>query len=84
MRRASKSSPPNTAPTTIPAIWPPERPDEPEAPAVEVAAGELADVVDGNRGGMVELIGKVTPTQRLVTFDPMQQESVAFGELCAQ
>lgn len=33
---------------------------------------------------MEEVIGSSTPTQRVVTFEPKQHESVAFGELAAQ
>ena len=52
---------------------------------------ELADGVDvaetvgeGKRLGIVENVGKVTSTQRSVTFEATQQESVALGELAAQ
>lgn len=69
---------------TIPAICPLERPEEAPLTFEEVAAGAPADVVEGKNGGMLEMIGKVTPEQRFVTFDPTQQESVAFGELEAQ
>ena len=45
----------------------------------------LAEVVDdGNNGGIVDDVGNVTPEQRLVTLEPAQHESVAFGELVPQ
>ena len=50
----------------------------------EVAAGVTAVVCEGKNGGRLGLLGKATPTQRLLTLDPTQQESVAFGELDAQ
>lgn len=82
------SSAPKTDPTTIPAICPPDRPwwagggfaaavDEPVADGAPLVA-------DGKRGGMEEVVGRVTPEQRLVALEPTQQESVAFGELAAQ
>lgn len=80
-----------TDPTTIPAIWPPDNPllllDAAGAGALVVAfvdEGWALDKVVVNRGGMVVKEGRVTPTQRPVAFEPMQQLSVAFGELDAQ
>ena len=90
MRRPINRAAPITDPTTIPAICLPLRPllDElPPAPApaaVFEAGGLLEDVELGNNGGIDENVGNCTPTHRLVTFDPIQQESVAFGELDAQ
>ena len=69
---------------TIPAICPPERPDEGGVPLEELAVGAPADVAEGRKGGILEVLGKMTPKQRFVTFEPMQQESVALGELEAQ
>lgn len=46
--------------------------------------GMLAVVEDGNNGGKFVKVGKVTPSQRPVTLELMQHESVAFGELAAQ
>lgn len=72
----------------MPAICPPDKPlpsDEsfPAAAGDPVADGVLS-VGDGKRGGMEDDGGRVTPVQRFVTSEPMQQESVAFGELAAQ
>ena len=78
---------PTIDPTTIPAIAPPERPELLGAGAAALlvdADGLLLDVEDGNSGGMDVIVGSITPGQRLVTFDPMQHESVALGELEAQ
>lgn len=41
-------------------------------------------VEEGNKGGMEDVVGRVTPVQRWVTFDAAQHESVALGELEAQ
>jgi len=41
-------------------------------------------VDEGNKGGMEDVIGRVTPEHRWVTLDATQQESVALGELDAQ
>ena len=49
-----------------------------------MADGLVVDVDDGKRGGIEVVDGRVTPGQRLVTFDVSQQESVALGELVAQ
>ncbi|KAL8691154.1 MAG: hypothetical protein Q9218_003551 [Villophora microphyllina] len=49
-----------------------------------VGVGVLPLVDEGKRGGNEEVMGSVTPAQRAVTFEPTQQESVAFGELAAQ
>ena len=82
---------PRTEPITIPAIAPPESPDPLLAaapgvavPLLLVAEGEDDEVEDGNRAGTVEKTGRLTPVQRVVAFEPTQQESVAFGELVAQ
>ena len=83
--RPSNRSAPITEPTTIPAMAPPERPEPLLAlAAAPVAEGVLLAVVDGNNGGIDDSVGKVTPWHRLFTFDPIQHESVAFGELDAQ
>lgn len=77
---------PKMEPTTIPAIFPPERPwcfDRGAAPEV-LFAEELLDVGDGNSRGTGKIDGNVTCWHRLVTFEVTQQESVAFGELNAQ
>ena len=85
-----KSSPiskaaPNTEPTTIPAIVPPESPVSFRMAALLAEAEELGDEVEeGNSGGIEVKVGNVTPEQRLVTFDAMQHESVELGELVAQ
>ena len=79
-------------PMTMPAIWPPERPDPllaPVAPAakfVPVAAAEVEaeGVEDGNSGGIETVEGWGMPVHRLLTLESTQQESVAFGELVAQ
>ena len=79
-------------PTTMPAIWPPERPNpllEPVAPIVEfvpvaVADAEAEDVEEGKRGGIETVEGWGMPVHRLLTLESTQQESVAFGELVAQ
>ena len=91
----SSSAPPMTEPTTIPAIWPPDKPlwfvvglvplPAPAPAVLEVGAPVLEDVDEGKSDGIVDVeIGSVTPEQRVVTFDPRQHESVAFGELVAQ
>ena len=73
---------------TIPAIAPPERklwvPSLVVAAVAFVADGTDDDVDDGNKGGIEAVAGSVTPSQRPVTFEPTQHESVAFGELDAQ
>ena len=85
---ASISKAPKTDPTAIPAIAPPDKPwwaeDLPAAAAEEPVADEVLLVEEGKRGGIEEVIGRVTPEHRVVTFEPTQQESVAFGELAAQ
>lgn len=76
-----------TVPTTIPAIAPPESPESSSAAALlDAAVGVEVEVddEDGKSGGMEVSVGKVTPGHRSVALDPMQQESVAFGELDAQ
>lgn len=90
-KQHSRSKPINTAaprtePTTIPAIWPPDKElDVPVAAAVVLDAdGEAEDVEEGNNGGTENIGGMVTPSHRPVTFEATQQESVAFGELSAQ
>lgn len=77
---------PMTEPTTIPAIFPPDKePEVPVAAAVVLDAdGEAEEVEEGNNGGTENMGGMVTPSHRLVTFDATQQESVAFGELAPQ
>lgn len=87
--RTRMSSAPTTDPITMPAIAPPDKPrwaDWPFAAAAEVPVAEGAPLLveDGKRGGIDEVVGSVTPAQRFVTFEPIQQESVAFGELAAQ
>lgn len=78
-----------TPPTTIPAIAPAESlmasflGSAPAAP-LPVAVGVDDDVVEGNKGGRTTDGGSTTPTQRPPTFEAMQQESVALGELVAQ
>ena len=49
-----------------------------------VADGGVELVDEGNKAGIVGEDGSVTREQRLVTFEPMQHESVALGELVAQ
>jgi len=49
-----------------------------------LADGVLLDVEDGKSGGTEVIVGRITPGHRLVTFEPTQHESVAFGELEAQ
>jgi hypothetical protein len=70
---------------TMPAIAPPERPDaEPLAgAALDVPVG-ADEEVDENKGGMDDVTGRLTPTQRASTRELTQQESVAFGELAPQ
>lgn len=41
-------------------------------------------VEDGKSVGIEDVVGKVTPVHRLMTFEAAQHESVAFGELVAQ
>ena len=60
--RPSNRIAPITEPTTIPAMAPPERPEPLLAlAAAPVAEGVLLAVVDGNKGGMEDSVGKVTP-----------------------
>ena len=55
------------------------------APAADAVVLDFdVDVDDGKSGGIEVEVGNTTPGQRLVTFEPMQHESVAFGELDAQ
>ena len=74
----------------MPAICPLERPwwlleGLLVAPAaVFVADGVEFEVEEGKNGGMGNTAGNVTPVHRLSTFEPIQQESVALGELVAQ
>jgi hypothetical protein len=74
-------------PMTIPAIAPPDNllPLVPAAAAaLLVAEGTPVEVDEGKSGGIEVEVGNLTPTHRLLTSEPMQQESVAFGELAAQ
>ena len=84
---AIRSATPTMAPTTIPAIAPPERP-EPDlfapAPAAADVADGTADVLEGKRGGIDVVVGSSTFSHRDSTFELTQQESVALGELEAQ
>jgi hypothetical protein len=70
---------------TMPAIAPPESPEpDPAKPtALDVPVG-AAEEVDEKRGGIDEVTGSFTPTQRASTFELMQQESVELGELAPQ
>jgi hypothetical protein len=54
------------------------------AAAVAVDDAEEAVEVEVKSGNNDEVEGSGTPTQRRLTSDPAQQESVAFGELAAQ
>ena len=77
---------------TMPAIWPPERPDPllalvaPPAAfvAVAVVEAEVEEVEEGNSGGIETVDGSGMPVHRLLTLASTQQESVAFGELVEQ
>lgn len=63
MMSARKRRNPNTDPTTIPAIAPPESPRPPElaGAAVELAVGEdVGLVVEEKRSDIVEKTGRVT------------------------
>ena len=87
--KAISKAAPRMEPITIPAIWPPDK--RWPVGALPVAAPEVLvgddvelDVEEGNRVGIEVTVGRVTPTQRLLTLDPLQHESVAFGELAAQ
>ncbi len=51
---------------------------------VPVGEDVALEVDEGNSVGIELTVGKVTPVQRLLTFEPTQHESVAFGELAAQ
>jgi len=76
---------PMSEPMTIPAIAPDESPeaDAPVAAALDVPVGD-AEEVDENSGGMDEVTGRSTPTQRASTLELTQHESVEFGELAPQ
>lgn len=83
IKAARSNAAPTTEPTTMPAIAPPERwwPELPAAaPAVAVGRGE--DV--GKTGGIDDVSGSRTPSQRFSTSAATQQESVAFAELWPQ
>lgn len=69
-----------TAPITIPAICPPERP----LPSDAASDAEGIAVPDVKRGGRWLTVGKSTPLQRPVTFELMQHESVELKVLVAQ
>lgn len=71
----------------MPAIAPrdkPLRPDPSRAAAAGEPVGELPSVEEGKSGGIEDVMGNSTSTQRLVALEPTQHESVAFGELAAQ
>jgi hypothetical protein len=87
MTAARISAAPRIDPMTIPAIAPPERPDlDGRVPgaAVPVAEGAPDGVLDGNSGGIETVVGRLTPTQRLLTFALTQQEFVELIVLSAQ
>ena len=86
MRSPTSSSTPSTEPITTPAICPPESSRRWLALAAEtpVAVELRAPVEDGNRGGIGDVDGRVTPVHRWVTLDAAQHESVALGELDEQ
>jgi hypothetical protein len=76
---------PMSEPMTIPAMAPPESPEaDPAIGAVLDVPVGAAEEVDENRGGMDEVTGSSTPTQRASTLEFTQQESVEFGELAPQ
>jgi len=74
---------PRTDPTTMPAIWPPDRPFLEVAADLGVAVGEPVDV-GSESGGMDVVLGRRTFTHRCSTFEFTQHESVEFAELVAQ
>lgn len=91
--RQQKITPPMTSaapmmdPMTIPAMAPPDRPVSDllppfSAPAVEL--GDAEDVLEGKTGGIDTVVGRFTPTHRVLTFALTQQESVEFVVLSAQ
>ena len=76
---------PTMDPMTMPAIAPPDSPEpEPPAPAAPDVPVAAAVVVVVNRGGIVVVVGSVTPTHLVSALAFTQQESVEFCELVAQ
>lgn len=74
-----------TAPTAIPAIAPPESPDEdPPVAAPFEAVGATVELLVGNSGGIDTVVGSSTPTQRDSTFELTQHELVELTVLSAQ
>jgi hypothetical protein len=79
------SAAPMSEPMTMPAMAPPEslEPDPLRPAGLDVPVG-AAEEVDENRGGIDEVTGNSTPTQRASTLALTQHESVEFGELAPQ
>jgi hypothetical protein len=72
---------------TIPAMAPPDKPFR--DCTVPVAAPPVVDgipdeVLEGNSGGMDTVVGRLTPTQRLLALALMQHELVELTVLSAQ
>jgi hypothetical protein len=77
--RPARRATPATDPITMPAIWPPERPELSDFDAAAVAVA-----VTVKRAGIEEVVGRWTLEQRVVALELTQQESVALGELVPQ
>lgn len=89
--RASRRSAPSTDPTTIPANWPPERPEC--LPLFVVVNPVLVGVEDAvpvdelvNKGFMLDVAttGSTTFAHFVSVSEKTQHESVEFGELAEQ
>lgn len=79
------SEAPTTAPTAIPAIAPPERPESDLVMAAPLeAVGDDVDVLLVNSGGIDTVVGNSTPTQRFSEFEFTQHELVELTVLSAQ
>jgi len=92
MRRARSTSAPSTAPTTIPAIWPPVNPRRVAATDALLWEGVVVPlmvevpvtVIVTGWSAEDAMMGSTTSLHREVVFEKTQQESVAFGELAEQ
>lgn len=91
MRRARRRKAPRIDPTTIPAIWPPDKPGTwpalvvaPDEVELDGVAEEVLVLVKSGCSDEVAVIARTTPEHRISVLEKTQHESVAFGELAAQ
>ena len=77
---------PRTLPMEMPAIAPADRPSSLSSSSLVAGVASAVGVAVplGKSGATGVVIGSSTPSHRLSTSAPMQQESVEFGELEAQ